>query len=397
MDRDNNFDLIVVGAGPAGLSTALHLIKKDRSWARRMLLLEKAVHPRPKLCGGGLTRFGIRILQSLDIDWPIPIPHTRIENVYLLYRNRKIHIRGKPQFIVFNRPDFDLFLVQQAGNRGIRVSEGETVLSLQHQSDSIRVVTDKNVYLPKLVVGADGSLGPVRKLLQEHKAATQVSRTIKTLTAASLNFPRFVENSAVFDFTGIQDDLQGYFWDFPVIINGGPQHNRGIYDSRLAGSRSRANLQELLEKGQISVGTACPTGTVNGYPIHWFSPENQISMDRVLSVGDSAGVDVLFGEGIGPALAYGDIAAEETIKAFEKKDFRFIHYRRHVMISFLGRYLFPRWILANALYRWGKKPLFMHFLWTVSQILATIWRAGRLYPDRELPNENGHQANFINE
>jgi len=47
-------DLIIVGAGPAGLSTAIHLQHIVPELAKRTLIIEKARHPRPKLCAGGL-------------------------------------------------------------------------------------------------------------------------------------------------------------------------------------------------------------------------------------------------------------------------------------------------------------------------------------------------------
>ena len=47
-------DLLIIGSGPAGCSTALHLARLDPALARRTVILEKAEHPRHKLCGGGL-------------------------------------------------------------------------------------------------------------------------------------------------------------------------------------------------------------------------------------------------------------------------------------------------------------------------------------------------------
>jgi len=60
---------------------------------------------------------------------------------------------------------------------------------------------------------------------------------------------------------------------------------------------------------------------VDGHPIHCFSPRNRFSMPRLLLVGDAAGVDPLFGEGIAPALAYGQVAAAALMEAFTQADF----------------------------------------------------------------------------
>ena len=48
------YEVIIVGSGPAGVSTWLHLHKLDPQLAARTLVLEKAQHPRHKLCGGGI-------------------------------------------------------------------------------------------------------------------------------------------------------------------------------------------------------------------------------------------------------------------------------------------------------------------------------------------------------
>ncbi|MCK4826999.1 FAD-dependent monooxygenase, partial [bacterium] len=67
-------DLLIIGSGPAGLSTALHLLQQDSGWAKRMILVDKASHPRPKLCAGGVTRIGLKTLRDLEIQLPLPIP-----------------------------------------------------------------------------------------------------------------------------------------------------------------------------------------------------------------------------------------------------------------------------------------------------------------------------------
>jgi flavin-dependent dehydrogenase len=62
------YDILIVGAGPAGLSTALHLAKIAPHLVPRTLILEKARHPRPKLCAGGLLPDGEVLLRRLGLD-----------------------------------------------------------------------------------------------------------------------------------------------------------------------------------------------------------------------------------------------------------------------------------------------------------------------------------------
>jgi flavin-dependent dehydrogenase len=379
MNHVQTVDLIIVGAGPAGLSTAMHLIGKNADWGQRMIVLEKATHPRSKLCGGGVTRFGLNILGELGFPLPLPIPQARVDNVYLGYRNRYIHVRGKPLFIVFPRSDFDHFLAKTAREQGVRILENEAVKSVTVAPDHVQVLTENRIYQAKIVVGADGSTGIVRDVLRDYVTPTRIARTLKTISPGSLSSHRFSQYSARFEFTDLKHNLQGYFWDFPSLVDGKPAINQGIYDARFVTSQLRANLPELLGKQLISAGIDPASVTLKGFPIRWFSPTNRISGNRVLLVGDAAGVDSLFGEGIGPALEYGKIAAQEIDSAFETNVFSFEKYRQRVLISPLGQYFLIRWLLANYVYHLGTQAVFMHALWTIGQIAATIWRVPPLY------------------
>ena len=122
MPSERTFDIIIVGAGPAGLSTALHLVKIDPQLAGHMLVLEKARHPRPKLCAGGLTVDAEVILKRLDLDVN-EVPYTRVQSVYLQFEGRglKLHPRKKPALRVIRRDEFDHWLAQKARKQGVEI------------------------------------------------------------------------------------------------------------------------------------------------------------------------------------------------------------------------------------------------------------------------------------
>ncbi|HAE59110.1 MAG TPA: hypothetical protein DCG54_06275, partial [Anaerolineae bacterium] len=65
---ETHYDIIIVGAGPAGISVALHLAQIIPGIEKRTLILEKAHHPRHKLCGGGLLPDGEIVLRQLGLD-----------------------------------------------------------------------------------------------------------------------------------------------------------------------------------------------------------------------------------------------------------------------------------------------------------------------------------------
>ena len=95
---------------------------------------------------------------------------------------------------------------------------------------------------------------------------------------------------------------------------------------------------------------------------------------RVLLVGDAAGSDPLFGEGISIALGYGALAAAEIGEAFRRGDFSFRDYPTRVRGSSLGRSLFTRWFIAKVIYRM-KWRWFQMLLWRVMKlaVLAGGW------------------------
>src|SRR5262245_31873181 len=63
MDQTDSADVIVVGAGPGGSTTAYHLARHGLN----VLLLEKSAFPREKVCGDGLTPRAVKQLVSIGV------------------------------------------------------------------------------------------------------------------------------------------------------------------------------------------------------------------------------------------------------------------------------------------------------------------------------------------
>jgi flavin-dependent dehydrogenase len=110
---------------------------------------------------------------------------------------------------------------------------------------------------------------------------------------------------------------------------------------------------------------------IKGHPIRWFDPSARLSVPRVLLVGDAAGSDPLFGEGISIALGYGALAAREIGEAFRLKDFTFKGYKLRIARSSLGRALFTRWLIARVIYtlRWR---WFQVLLWHLLRYVVLV-------------------------
>ncbi len=341
-------DVLIIGAGPAGLSTALHLLQTDPNWARRMSVVDKATHPRKKLCGGGVTRTGEAILTRLGL--PFEPEHVFVKELHFAYRGSVYALYDNPVFRITRRADFDYWLAQQAEKRGATLWQGEAVTDLIPRSDGVEVVTQKRTFYAKSVVVADGSNSFVRKKLKwpggKHKA-----RLLEVLT------PENVQNSiahkngvAVFDFSALAEGLQGYYWDFPSLINGQAMMNRGVFDSRSAAARPRAALKDILRNSMAARGRRLEDIPLKGYPIHCFDPRGQLAMPRIILAGDAAGVDPVVGEGIAFALQYGAVAAAALSNAFARNDFSFAAYKTRVQRDPLLGQLNTRVKLARLVY-----------------------------------------------
>ena len=178
-------DVIVVGAGPAGASTAYHLANAGLD----VLLLEKASFPRDKICGDGLTPRAVRQLVSMGLDLDAP-GWQRNKGLRIVGAGHRIELPWPdlatfPSYgMVRTRSDLDEILARHAEKAGARLMERTAVtgpvidertgrvvgVSAKPVDDNGRKVGDIETYTAPVVVACDGvsarlatSLGIVRR------------------------------------------------------------------------------------------------------------------------------------------------------------------------------------------------------------------------------------------
>jgi flavin-dependent dehydrogenase len=358
-------DVIIVGSGPAGISTALHLAQIAPELVSRTLILEKARHPRPKLCGGGIMADGEVILHHLGLDIT-EVPHVDADWAHLDFDGDGMRIRsdrkGKFALRVVRRHEFDAWLAGKAREQGFLIQENTTVKSLEVGESGVRLVTDKGEYKATIVVGADGSNSVVRRAIIPPDEPQHVARLLEIITEPKPEKSFHKQSDAYFDFVVTSQGIQGYVWDFPAIENGRPVRVRGIYDSNMNDTPADLPLRDALGEDFQRHGLNLGNYELHGFPIRWFDARSTFSAPHILLAGDAVGADAIFGEGISPALGYGELAARAIRDAFNRQDFSFRGYKRSILKSELGKALGVRTCFARILLgiRW---PAFHIFLW----------------------------------
>lgn len=294
----NSYDVIVLGAGPAGSTAARHL---GRAGAR-VLLLDRATFPRDKPCGGGVT---FRADDANDLDLT-PVTEREIFGVRVSVKLGRRFERTSTQLLarMTQRRLLDEYLVRHATCAGAEFRDGSPVISIEIDGDTARLRTKGDVYESRALIGADGVNGVTAKALGL-APQSEVAVAFEANLPASGELMRAWERFIALDLAGIPG---GYGWVFPK----GDHLNVGVGGWKYVGPTLRARLSQLC--AYYGFDESALYGH-RGYQLPLRRDGAPVVRGPAMLAGDAAGlVDPLSGEGIWAAFVSGRLAAEEALR-----------------------------------------------------------------------------------
>jgi geranylgeranyl reductase family protein len=283
------FDVAIVGAGPAG-SVAAH---RFATAGASVLLVDKAVFPRDKPCGGGVTGRAARLL-PFSIEPVVEDVVDRLE-CRLGYGSRFERRARAPLAYKTQRARLDHFLVGKAAEAGADVRDGVKVTDVR--ADGISV--DGTEIEARIVIGADGCNGSAAKQLG---LAQEIVHGV-ALEANYPHEPRFA-HAMTLDIAAVRG---GYGWVFPK----GDHVNVGVGGDESEGPRLRAHLRRCCEAHGIDPDAA---REARGYRLPMRRPGSELARGTAAVIGDAAGlVDPFSGDGMYEAFLSAQLVTEAAL------------------------------------------------------------------------------------
>jgi len=286
------YDCIIVGAGPAGGTSAYHLAKRGHS----VLVLEKEALPRYKPCGGGVSP---AIAQWFDFDFSpaISVKVNTIRYTWKMGDRVDAELNTPEPMWMVRRDIFDHFLIQQAQKQGAELQDSTEVKGIEFKSDHWQVNTANGKFAGRYLIAADGAKGPMAQWLgfKDRKRRLGAALEAEALVAKVEN-----TNTAHFEFGMVKN---GYIWNFPKADG----YSIGIGTFR--GGEGQ-DFKSILAEYATLFGVDVKSSKQYGHPLCLWDGNQKLHSQNAILAGEAACVvDPMTAEGIRPSIFSGLKAA----------------------------------------------------------------------------------------
>ncbi len=349
-------DVVIVGAGPGGSSTAHFLSRHGLD----VMLVDRADFPRDKTCGDGLTPRALRVLDEMGILLDVRRQGCGVDAYAVVAPNGRATsapITAAHGALVVKRLLLDDMIRRQALASGAHFRSRVNAHRIEPTPTGVRVHSANGQTFDgrAAVIATGAAFG----LLKHSGVLRRPPQTMLAARAYFEDLPTEVARSFQLRFDHMP--MPGYGWVFPVhrtAANVGvgflPRRGSGTASQAFARFTRGDALRPLL-------AGARQAGPLKGYPIRVDFLKAPTFAERTLLVGEAAGlVNPLTGEGIDYALESGHIAAEHLLRIFETGDFspgRFADYDTRLHNRFEKIFRFSEWIRD-----WYCKPALLNVL-----------------------------------
>jgi geranylgeranyl reductase family protein len=315
------YDVVVVGAGPAGSIASIFLAEKGL----KVVMIDKDKFPRTKPCGGGIP---VSIFKRFPFLKKYEIVDSYCYGGFAYSPSLKYCAKlqsDEPVVILVSRENFDYKLALKALELGVEFIDGKKVKDVHITSDKAEVVlADETVITSEVVVGADGICSMVAKksgLLPKNKLVNICVYQEYKLDEKTLN--DYTNEKHLCHVHLLFNNIPGYAWLFPkkesfnIGIGEFTYYKKGLKTDLIDVYKNYFNLlqKEKLIPGDLKIGKL-KGGCVPGCILE------KTYSDRILLCGDAAGfINPVSGGGIYYAMYSGEIAATIINNAFENENF----------------------------------------------------------------------------
>lgn len=332
------YDCIIVGAGPSGSSLGYKLASKGF----HTIILEKERLPRYKVCAGGLPH---RICELLDFDLS-SVTEDRITKIEFTHKleDRYVFQSDEPFAYTVKREKFDHFLAQRTKKEGCEIKTGEKVAKVKLNRDSVDLITSKNRYKAKIVVGGDG----VRSIVADK---LHIKRRTVTSIETEVKFEDMKKHQGIMKIDwGIIPF--GFAWTFP---------KKDVLSVGIGALKSRAkDLKGYFEQWLEYCGIKDQKMKVYTFPVSLGGLKSKIAGERICLIGDAGNfVHPITAEGIYYGIKSANLASIAIEKALRKQSYNLSEYQN---------------LVEREIYPYFKKLyLFSGFFYNFSRLGYKIW------------------------